>query len=154
MQIIIKKSIEELFEHMGFKVSVSMDISKDEDTNIVCNIQSENDSNLLIGQGGINLQAIQHLARLVVRKKLEDKVRFIIDINNYRQGKNQSIIELANQAAAQALSERRSIILRPMSTYERRIVHIELSKNSSVVTESIGEGESRKVVIKPAGMIG
>lgn len=153
MQTIIQDSVEALFEHMGFKVSTSIETSEQDTDSIVCNVKTENDSNLLIGQGGVNLQAIQHVARLLVRKNIPEKVRFIIDINNYRQEKNHSIIELAKQAANQALTERRAIIMRPMSTYERRIVHMELSQNPSITTESIGEGEGRKVVVKPTGMI-
>lgn len=152
-QAAIQKSVEELFARMGFEVSASIEISEQDSDSIVCNVKTENDSNLLIGQGGINLQAIQHVARLLVRKSIPERVRFIIDINNYRQEKNQSIIELARQAANQALAERRAVILRPMSTYERRVVHMELSQNPSITTESIGEGEGRKVVIKPTGMI-
>ena len=82
--------------------------------NIVCDIKTKEDSNLLIGQYGVNLQAIQHLLRLIIRKKLpEEKARFIIDVNSYRQQKNQSVIEQAQEAAQQALNTGRAIIMRP-----------------------------------------
>ena len=86
-------------------------------------------------------------------KKTEDKVKFIVDINSYRQEKNKSIIEQAILAAQQAVAEKKAVILRPMSSYERRIVHMELSKNSQISTESVGEGENRKVVVKLAGQL-
>ena len=149
---IVKKTIEELIEKMGFsgKVSVS---EAEEDGGIICNISTDIDSNFLIGQHGLNLQALQHLSRLIVRKHIPEKIRFTLDINNYRQQKNLSVAEQARKAADEALSQGRSVFLPPMSTYERRLVHLELSKNSAVLTESVGEGEGRKIVIKPANLI-
>lgn len=146
---IIKKTIEDLLEKMDFSANVAISESE-EDGSIVCNITTQDDSHFLIGQHGINLQAVQHLARLMVRKHVSEKVRFVLDVNEYRQQKNQSIIEQAREAAKEAIDQHRSIIMKPMSTYERRIVHLELSKNTDVSTESVGEGESRKIVIKPS----
>ena len=148
---LIKKTIEQLLEKMGFVGTVSL-VKTDSDDSIYA-ISTENDSNLLIGQHGINLQAIQHLARLIVRKQMPEKVRFSLDINDYRQQKNHSVLELANQAAQEALAQHRAVVLRPMSTYERRLVHLELSQNTAIVTESIGEGEDRKIVVKPANSL-
>ena len=149
---IIKETIEHLLEKMGFSGQVALLDSQD-DENVVCNITTENDSNFLIGQYGANLQAIQHLARLMVRKVLPEKIRFTLDVNSYRQQKNQSIIEQARAAADEALTQRRAIFMKPMSTYERRIVHLELSKNPEVSTESTGEGEDRKIVVKPSDLV-
>lgn len=151
---IIKETVEELLKEMGFSAQAQINVAGEEDgESIVCNIQVGDDSNFLIGQHGINLQALQHVARLLVRKKTEDKVKFVLDVNGYRQQKNASIVELASQAAQEAINEKRAVVMKPMSTYERRIVHMELSKNSSIITESIGEGEGRKVVVKPANTI-
>jgi spoIIIJ-associated protein len=150
----IKEKVRGLIEKMGFKAEIEIKKEEaDDQENIICNIAVEEDSHLLIGQYGVNLQALQHIARLLVRKEVEERVKFILDVNSYRQQKNQSVIEQAHQAASQAISEGRAIILRPMSAYERRIIHIELANNPEVVTESIGEGEGRKVVIKPAKAI-
>lgn len=149
---IIKTTIEQLLEKMGFSGQVTLAESQD-DENVICNIITETDSNFLIGQYGANLQAIQHLARLMVRKSLPEKIRFTLDVNSYRQQKNQSIIEQARVAAEEALTQRRAIFMKPMSTYERRIVHLELSKNPEVSTESTGEGEDRKIVVKPADLV-
>jgi len=150
---IIKQTIDELIAKMGFSGQVTVSQSS-EDDGIICNITTDTDSHFLIGQHGINLQAIQHLARLMVRKQVPEKIRFILDINDYRQQKNQSVIEQALLAAQEAVSQHRSVSMKPMSTYERRIAHLELSKDSRVSTESAGEGEERKVVVKPADLIG
>lgn len=150
---IVKDAIEELLSKMGFSGKVTV-LQEQEDEGITCEIATNEDSNFLIGQHGVNLQALQHLVRLIVRKHVPEKIRFTLDVNGYRKQKNLSIAQLAQQAAQDAVSQGRAIMMQPMSTYERRLVHLELSKNSAVVTESIGEGESRKIVIKPASMIG
>lgn len=150
---VIKKTIEDMLEKMGFSVDVEISQSLEDDS-VICNITTGADSNFLIGQHGTNLQAVQHLARLMVRKILPEKVRFILDVNSYRQQKNHSVIQQALAAAEEALSKHRPVIMKPMPTYERRLVHLELSKNPRISTESIGEGEERKVVIKPSDMIG
>jgi spoIIIJ-associated protein len=124
----------------------------DDAESVTCDITTDADSNFLIGQHGINLQALQHLARLIVRKHVPEKIRFTLDINKYREQKNQSVMQQARLAAQEALTLGRGVFLPPMSTYERRLVHLELSQNSEVVTESIGEGENRKIVVKPANL--
>jgi len=150
---IIKETVQALMEKMGFPADIEMQkIEEDGKEVVICNIKTQ-ESNFLIGQYGVNLQSLQHIARLLVKKKSEDRIDFILDVNAYRQEKNNSIIKLAQEMAQQALSEGRAVVLRPMSPYERRLIHIELLKNSRVKTESIGDGEDRKVVIKPADSI-
>ena len=162
---IIKNSAKEFLDKMGFPAEIEVNETASEgiipeeesidagQNNVIVNIKTTDNSSFLIGQFGSNLQALQHILRIIVRKKTEDKVKFIVDINSYRQEKNKSIIEQANLAAQQAVTEKRAVILRPMSSYERRIVHMELSKNSQIATESVGEGENRKVVVKPTGAV-
>jgi spoIIIJ-associated protein len=150
----VKDIIKELVEKMGFSCEVEMKSENDgEKESIVCNIKTE-DSNFLIGQYGVNLQSLQHVSRLIVRKKFPDqRISFILDVNEYRQEKNQSVVKIAQEFAEQAISEKRAVVMRPMSPYERRIVHLELSKNDKVSTDSIGEAEDRRVVIKPIELV-
>lgn len=149
---IIKEIIREIVSRMGFEAEI--EIKKDEagEGALVYNIKTE-DSAFLIGQYGINLQSLQHLVRLLVKNKTEEKVNFVVDVNMYRQEKNESIGKMAREMAEQAVREGRAVVLRPMSAYERRLVHLELSENTQIKTESVGEGEDRKVVIKPADSI-
>lgn len=151
---IIREAVKELMEKAGFQSEIDLKESEEQD-GIICNIKTTEDSNLLIGQYGVNLQAFQHIARLAIRKKLgeEEKVNFTLDVNLYRDQKNQSIIEQAQEAAKLALNEGRVIIMKPMTAYERRLVHMELSKDDKVATESVGEGENRKILVKPVNLI-
>ena len=149
---LIEETIVSLLQNMGFSQE-TVEIQEADDEGVVCNIITGSDSHFLIGQHGVNLQALQHISRLIVRKKTDEKIKFILDINDYRKQKNQSVIEQAVAAANDAVSLRRAVVMKPMSTYERRIVHLELSKDKRVITESAGEGESRKVIIKPADQL-
>jgi spoIIIJ-associated protein len=155
LEDVIKEVVGGILSKMGFSFEIEIvkeQESEQENENIVCNIKTE-ESNFLIGQYGVNLQSLQHIARVLVRKKTEERTNFILDVNSYRKEKNASIAALAKNIAEQVLREKRAVTLRPMSPYERRLVHMELSKNAAVMTESIGEGEERKVVVKPAEMV-
>jgi len=150
---IAEECVKDLLAEMGFSGETSTEKSSEEGrTKIVVNIETK-DSNFLIGQYGTNLEALQHLARMLIRKKVEEKVDLVVDVNFYRKEKSDSIIKLARNLAEEALAENRAVALRPMSPYERRLVHMELSKNENIKTESIGEGEDRKVVIKPISLV-
>lgn len=149
----LENLVKELVLKMGFSVEIDIKNTEEEGKEtIICDIKTE-ESNFLIGQYGINLQAIQHVARVIARKKINEITNFIIDVNSYRQEKNESIVKMAQSLAHEAVLERRAVVMRPMSSYERRVVHMELSKNDQIKTESIGEGEDRRVVIKPADLV-
>lgn len=152
LEKLIKESLEKM-TFSDFSLGVREEAESDlEEKEIVFNIGIE-ESDLLIGQHGANLRALQHILRAMARKKTEDILRFSVDVNNYRREKVGSLQELARSMAKQAIDEKRSVVMRPMSAYERRIIHLALSENDQVKTESIGEGEDRKVVIKPVGNI-
>lgn len=102
----------------------------------------------LIGYHGENMQAIQMLLSSV-KTKGEGAVRMYLDVDGYKQNRNQSIIDLANKIAEQAIKIERNIHMDPMNAYDRRIVHTTLQGREDVTTESTGEGEKRHVVIKP-----
>ena len=102
----------------------------------------------LIGFHGENLQALQMLLS-GLKLKSEGPVRMYLDVDGYKQNRNQAIIDLANKTAEQAVKIERNIHLDPMNAYDRRIVHTTLQNRDDVTTESTGEGEKRHVVVKP-----
>ena len=119
---ILKEIAVDTLEKMGFEAEIIIE-EKDEaelGQRIVCNIKTD-ESSFLIGQHGGNLEALEHIMRVLVRKKTEDKLKFIVDINGYRKEKNDSVVALARSMAEKALAEKRAVILRPMSAYERRL---------------------------------
>ncbi|MDP1845655.1 MAG: R3H domain-containing nucleic acid-binding protein [Candidatus Moranbacteria bacterium] len=146
----IKGLIDETLKKMSFDdfiLGVREETGSDGE-NLIFNIETK-DSDLLIGQYGANLRSLQHILRAIARKKTEEKMRFSIDVNDYLKQKIGSLEDLAQNLARQAVVEKRPVVLRPMNAYERRVVHLALSGNNQIRTESIGEGEERKVVIRP-----
>lgn len=150
---IIKDITEELLKIIGFDCEVSIIDDKEDDNRVICNIDANKDASFLIGQNGDNLQALQHLSRLLVRKKTDDMIKFILDVNSYKKDQESSILDLANEMAKQAIEERKTIVMRPMSAYNRRLVHMFLSNNQDVITESVGEEGDRRVIIKPRALL-
>lgn len=141
--------VTELIEKMGFSVVVeTKSVTENGGILVVCDIKTQ-ESNFLIGQYGMNLQSLQHIARVIVRKKIEEPVNFVLDVNSYRKEKNESIVRLALNLAEEACAKKETIVMRPMSAYERRVVHVELSKNDKIKTESVGDGEDRRIAITP-----
>jgi len=149
---LLKKITGEVLRKMTFNdFEIGVESKTDaEGENFVINIETA-ESNLLIGQYGATLAALQHILRLLARRQTEEKFKFLADVNHYLQAKTDSLAEIAREAAGQAIRDKKPVVLRPMSSYERRLVHMELAGNENVKTESIGEGEDRKVVIRPIG---
>ena len=109
------------------------------------------DASALIGHHGDTLDALQYLANLASAKKNangeRDKSRVTLDIEGYRAKREATLRALARRMGAKALKNRRSIMLEPMSAYERRIIHSEIQKMEGISTNSIGSDNNRKIVI-------
>ena len=109
------------------------------------------DASTLIGHHGDTLDALQYLANLAsARKNINgerDKSRVTIDIEGYRAKREETLRALARRMAAKALRNKRSVMLEPMSAYERRIIHSEIQGIEGVSTNSIGSDNNRKIVI-------
>ena len=109
------------------------------------------DASTLIGHHGDTLDALQYLANLASAKKNangeRDKSRVTIDIEGYRAKREETLRALARRMAAKALRNKRSVMLEPMSAYERRIIHSEVQGIEGVSTNSIGSDNNRKIVI-------
>lgn len=104
---------------------------------------------VLIGRHGRTLDSIQFLVSAIVRRKLGYRYPVVVDVEGYKSRQRQKIESIAKSAANRAVSQDRDIPMRPMTPYERRIVHITLRDDVRVETESEGEGSERHVVVKP-----
>lgn len=142
----IKSIVEKFFEKAGFPVSV--EISNPEEGIVQAKIKTD-EPKILIGQNGQTLTEIQHLLRIIIKKSHENPVQFDLDINEYKKKKTEYLRETARTVADEVFLSKKDHIFEPMSSYERRVIHMELANRSDVVTESIGEGEERRIVIKP-----
>lgn len=127
------------------KVEAAIDIEESEDT-ITFRIQGR-DIGILIGRRGETLDSLQYLTSLVINKGREDYIKVVVDIENYRQKREETLVKLANRLAERVVKYRKPVTLEPMNPYERRIIHSSLQNNKNIETYSVGEEPNRKVVI-------
>lgn len=135
---------------MTIKVfDIDVKVSDTEEDKEVVNLDIKLDEpQILIGQGGQTLFEIQRLLRMVLNKKIQNIFYLNLDINDYKKKKLEYLKVLAKELADQVSLTKETKALMPMSAYERRIIHAELSGRTDVATESRGEGLDRHVVIK------
>lgn len=152
----IKEQIIELTKEMlkraGFAGEVRVEDSDFSAALPVVTIESENDLSMLIGKNGKNLCALEHLLRLIALRKnqtVSAPANFVLDINNYRRSKSKYVVEQARSAARRVIDTQKAEALAPMTAYERRLVHTELTVYKEIQTESIGAEPRRRIVIKP-----
>jgi spoIIIJ-associated protein len=116
----------------------------------VLDIEGE-DLGLLIGRRGATLSALQYLVNVMVTRKLTSRVLVTVDVEHYHRRREESLRNLALRMADRVRQSRRPITLEPMPAAERRIIHLALVEDQYVQTLSVGEGDERKVVIRPRG---
>jgi spoIIIJ-associated protein len=109
------------------------------------------DLGLLIGRRGSTLSALQYLVNVMVTRKTGSRVLVTVDIEHYHRRREETLRNLARRMADRVRQSRRPITLEPMPANERRIIHLALQQDNAVVTGSVGQGEERKVVIRPKG---
>ncbi|MEW6407421.1 MAG: R3H domain-containing nucleic acid-binding protein [Patescibacteria group bacterium] len=146
----LQNIIKILLEKMCVKGKIfTKIIESDNKESIYVNVKTS-DADLLIGGGGANLSAFQHLTRvLFARTNKNETVPFILDINSYKTEKEEHLKNMALAFAHKAKTIKKEITMPPMQAYERRIVHLALSEDKEVKTESQGEEPDRKIIIKP-----
>ncbi|MGB9723651.1 MAG: RNA-binding cell elongation regulator Jag/EloR [Chloroflexia bacterium] len=147
--------LSELLRHMGLQAHVSIGeyaVEPGEPRPILdVTTTNERDSGLLIGRRGETLNRLQFLVNLLVNRKLHRWPGLLVDVEHYRRRRDASLRDLARRMAERVVRTQQPITLEPMPAYERRIIHLALRDNPQVTTQSTGEGDSRKVVIYPAG---
>ena len=107
------------------------------------------DSGLLIGRRGNTLHSLQFIVQSIVRQQFDEDVRVALDVEQYRQRREDSLREMADRVADRVLQTGRSITLEPMAPSDRRVIHLYLGDRQGIRTESVGYGDSRKVQIIP-----
>lgn len=137
--------LSKIFEEM--KLDVVIDI-KEKNNYLVFDLKGDN-LGILIGRRGDTLDSLQFLLNLVINEKNSVKVKGIIDIENYRAKREETLIGLSHKLAAKARKTGQKVVLEPMNPQERRIIHMALQNDRRVTTYSEGEEPYRKVVIVP-----
>jgi spoIIIJ-associated protein len=142
--------LEELLDRMDLQSDVRVDTATIEEglPTVELSIHGEY-GGILIGRRGETLGALQFLAGLLTSKRAERRVRVVLDAEGYRERRSRLLRDIAMRAAERAQRYRQPIFLDPMSPAERRIVHMTLADHQGVSTHSVGEGDSRRVVVSP-----
>ena len=131
-----------MITNMGYEVSV--DVMFREDHKIGIKLNSK-DSSILIGRKGKNLDAMQLLANVYAGRLGREDMRVILDTENYRIRREESLVRLAYNTADKVRTSRSSILLEPMNPFERRLIHTTLNDIGDVETKSEGEGLYKQV---------
>ena len=135
--------LDALLRLMG--ITARVEVLSDE-IPIALNIEGD-DLGILIGRRGQTLASLGHIAKLVVAARLKAWLPLNVDVAGYKKRRQDSLQKLALYLAEQVKSRHRAITMEPMPPAERRVIHLSLTDHPDVVTNSIGEGENRKVVI-------
>lgn len=138
-----KTFLTELFKAINVDLTINV---REVDDNVILDLQ-EKDSSMIIGKRGQTIDALQYLTNLAANRSSEEKVRFILDVENYRERREETIIKLAKSVADRVIRIRQDVKMEPMSRHERRIVHTTLQENKRVETHSHGEEPYRYVVV-------
>lgn len=146
-EVLMQKSkdfLTNITKYMGVNVDINPSFT-DEETLFVD--MHGDEYGILIGRHGETLEALQHITKLAVNKDNEQFVRILLDSENYRAKREESLVRLANRMANRAVKTGRRVSLEPMNPYERRVIHSALQKNNQVSTHSEGEEPHRHLVI-------
>lgn len=149
---ILKTITQEIMGHLGYQAEVNI-FSNEKDQNLkVVSINSSENLSALIGKNGQNIKALEQVIKTLYYKKQtssDSPVTFMVDLNDYRRLRGKQIVERAVEAANRVRANKKAEALLPMSSYERRLIHVEMASYPDLETESIGEEPKRRVVIRP-----
>lgn len=142
----IEKTLQKIFESIGIDPIIRIEESE---TEIFVYMDGEN-LNFMIGYHGESLDALQHIVTLLHMDDLVDSKHLILDINNYRLERKSKVEEITKRHIDRVRFFGQDVEMPPMSSHERRHVHLFIEGYADVLSESVGEGKQRRVVLKPA----
>lgn len=140
-----EEKIKEVFAQLG--IEDSFEVTESEES-IEVIVDSE-DPGMIIGHHGDTLDSLQLMLSLLIAKDSENFKRVHLEVGDYKKNRSDYLKNLAEQTKERALSENREIFLPNLKPWERREVHMFLSEDQEVMSESVGEGKDRTLVVKP-----
>ncbi len=140
----IAQYFENFFDNIQMEVDVDVELV---DNRYRVELNAENNA-IIIGRGGQSLQGLNTLIRSVASAQFKKRVPVSVDINNYKQDRYSKLSNMARRVARNVSRSQVDASLDPMPSDERRIVHQALANYRGVVTESVGEGQDRHIVIR------
>lgn len=143
--IVTHQLTEQLLQAMGFPATVHV---REQNGGVAVEIVGQ-DTGALIGRHGMTIEAIGVLLEAMVANRTGRHARIVVDVAGYRERRHLALEGIAKRAADQAVRAGREVMLEPMASHERRIIHTALAGHPRVITFSRGEGVSRRVVVAP-----
>ena len=140
-------ALQDILKHFDVG-DVTIDEYEGDDGELILDITGD-DLAVLIGRHGKTLDALQFVVSAITVRSIGFRYPVVVDVEGYKNRQRQKLESMARSAANKAANQQRSVKLRPMTPYERRIVHIALRDDSRVETASEGEGSARHVVVLP-----
>jgi len=140
-----KKTLEDILRLLDTPAQVEV---REEPERIVLNIQGDG-SGLLIGRKGQTLDALEYLVNKIVHKDREGEKRIVVDTENYRKRREESLIKLARRLGEKVKKQGRPVTISPMNAHDRRIIHLALQNDPLLRTRSTGTGTFRRLIISP-----
>jgi spoIIIJ-associated protein len=141
----IEKIVSKFLKGLGIEATASISETEDE----ISIVLETEDTGMIIGYHGDTLEALQLVLSLCVAKTLGEFKRVSLEVGDYKKNRSEWLTNLALESKEKAISEGREVALRDLKSWERRIVHMTLKDDTSVLSESVGEGKDRMLVIKP-----
>ena len=142
---IVKTFLGDVFSAM--KMDVVMEFWYDEEENVLNVDLQGDDMGILIGKRGQTLDSLQYLTSLVLNKNRDEYLRVKLDIENYRERRQDTLENLAHSIASKVKRTHHPVVLEPMNPYERRVIHSALQSDRYVVTRSEGEEPYRHIIV-------
>jgi spoIIIJ-associated protein len=139
-------TIQELMATLGIEAAVEE--YEGDEGEIILDIVGD-ELGILIGRHGRTLDALQVLVSAITNRRLDHRYPVVVDVSGYRHRRRLKLEEIARRAADRAARQHRPVALRPMTSFERRVVHMVLRDDRRVTTESEGEDPRRMVVVRP-----
>lgn len=142
---IIEETTKELLELLGIEAKVKLK-ENEHGTEILLETP---DSGIVIGHHGDILESLQLILSLCVSKKLGEFKRISLEVGEYRKNREDWLRNLALETKEKVLSQQRELTLPTLKAWERRIIHLIFQNDDEVITESVGDGKDRALVVKP-----
>jgi spoIIIJ-associated protein len=142
----VQQITEDLLKRLDIVGTVSVDIDETESYRV--HIETE-ETGLLIGFHGKTLESFQIILGIIVSKELASWVKVYVNVGDYREKREEALMLMAQHAAERAITMSRPVELANLSASERRVIHLTLSGDERVETESVGEGSRRTLLVKP-----
>ena len=136
--------IIEVASTLGLDITIARHNSRD---GLILALSGSGDLGMLIGRRGQTLDALQYLVNIVANRYSNSHLRIVLDAEDFRERRRKTLEELSNRLVGQVVRTRKEVVLEPMASYERKVIHAQLQHHTKVKTFSKGDDPNRRVVI-------